>query len=837
MHNSRFSILFILSIAIGFCGYFTLQSLKEAMNGQMVENARVLLSGDLSISSHRFIPKQEWQKLKEAIGPIQDKSKVVEFPAMAATRGNSRLVQVKAVDSSFPLYGDVKLSQVASQEKASVEMLNKRMWAWVDPELLTQLSLKLGDTLRVGDYAFEIVGIVGDGKANGWRAYNFMPRVYLGRSQVDKLHMLPKRGSLAFYDTLFLLPEGSDVDKIAEAVRNVRTHPGIVVHTPASASTYSVSVLGYLTDYLGLASLVSLFLAGLGAVYLLRSFIQSRYVEIAVLMCLGLRPSKARFLYLLEAVLLGTISVIPSALLSMALLPIFSNAVETFTPFKLNLSIPLKTILEVLLLAAIGSFCIALPAVESIKRLKPMVLLHESIRKEIRPTWSIALTLIPFLLFMWGLAVLEAHSFYMGTLFVAGVFLSMVILALLGIAVLHLLSVISHYCSLVWRLAMRAMTCNRLSSLACFIGLSLACLLMNLITQTQQSLDSYISLEHNFKIPSLFLFDIEEESLPKLEKLASKLNVSLDNATPLVSAQLAKRNRQNFVFDKKFSAFQTREEEREAKIRNRSLNLTYREKLSNEEKIVRGRPYRSVPPGPGELAEISIEERFAERLGLELGDVLEFDVQGVPVLGKIVNFRSIQWSTFRPNFFIQFQPGVLESAPKTYLGTLTIPQGIDKSYVQNRIVDAFPEVGIVDVGQALQRIKDTVDRMIWAMRLMAWTALATGLFVIYAIAHYQSKSQMWDISLMKALGASWPTLLLSSAITYGLFALMAAVVGACASYSLGMTFAYFLFDSIWVFSFSAACAIAALVICLSILCGLLATYKVLRRPAVAILNA
>ncbi len=836
-HNSRFAILFALSIALGFCGYFTLQSLKEAIERQLTHDEKVLLAGDISISSQRPIPKQEWQNLMKALGPYQADSYVIEFPTMAAKRGFSRLVQVKALDQNFPLYGSMQLQNSKTLEKKAVESLNQHMWAWVDPEVLAQLKLKVGDSLRLGDYSFQIVDVVFDGKVNAWRSFHFVPRVYLGMKQVEKLNMLPKKGSLAFYDALFLLPEGSDLKSVAERVRTARTQAGITIHTPDSASLQSISVLGFLADFLGLASLVSLFLAAIGAAYLLRSYIVMHYVEIAILMCLGMRSSKARLLYIFQAVLLGALSIIPSALLSIAFFPFLSSALAKFTPFHLELSIPLSTFFTVLILAIVGSICIAIPAVESIRRLNPASLLHESTRMDLQPSWIVGWSLVPFIGFMWILSVGEAHSFYTGSLFLAGMIAALVILASFGLLMIKIINKISHYCSLVWRLALRGISRSRLSSLSSFLGVSLACVLINLISQTQLSLDNYIGVGSREELPSLFLFDIDESSLKDLQQLSKELGAPLENVSPLIAAQLVKRNGEKFSFADKTALFQTRESERESFFRNRSFNLSYRSELSPMEKIVKGKPYRTEPLKNSEdIAEISIEKRFADRLGIDLGDELDFDVQGVIVKGKIVNLRKVQWSSFRPNFFVLFQPGVLEGAPKTYLGTMTVPADQDKSLIQNKIVDRFPDVSIVDIHQALDRIQDTMEEMVWAMKLMAWTALATGFFVIFAISRYQVASKMWEVSLMKVLGAPWKILVGSIAIEFGLIAFMAACVGAIVSYLLGSVLAYFIFDGIWAFSLSSALWITAMVVVLSIACGIAATFRILRYPAVAILN-
>ncbi len=65
------------------------------------------------------------------------------------------------------------------------------------------------------------------------------------------------------------------------------------------------------------------------------------------------------------------------------------------------------------------------------------------------------------------------------------------------------------------------------------------------------------------------------------------------------------------------------------------MNLSYRHDLAASETIVEGRPFLgNFNPEVQKLAELSVEYRFAERMGFKLDDVLVFDVQGVEVEGR-----------------------------------------------------------------------------------------------------------------------------------------------------------------------------------------------------------
>src|SRR3546814_8618257 len=78
---------------------------------------------------------------------------------------------------------------------------------------------------------------------------------------------------------------------------------------------------------------------------------------------------------------------------------------------------------------------------------------------------------------------------------------------------------------------------------------------------------------------------------------------------------------------------------------------------------------KTVPAQP----ELSIEENFAQSLGWELGDDITFDIAGQRFEGRITSLRSIDWESFRPNFFVLASPGALDGYPASYITAVSVP--------------------------------------------------------------------------------------------------------------------------------------------------------------------
>ncbi|MGK0290356.1 MAG: putative ABC transport system permease protein, partial [bacterium] len=226
-----------------------------------------------------------------------------------------------------------------------------------------------------------------------------------------------------------------------------------------------------------------------------------------------------------------------------------------------------------------------------------------------------------------------------------------------------------------------------------------------------------------------------------------------------------------------------------------------------------------------------------KRFKLKLGDTLSFDVQGISIQGKIVNFRSVRWNSFQPNFFILFQTGVLESAPQTFLASIAKVKKSRKGALQNGIVKQFPNVSMVDVSKIVDKLLDIAGRMSWAIQSMAYLSIVAGLVVVYSIARTEARTRNWEINLLKVLGASFQDIRKIILIEFGVLGLFAAFFGIILSVAVSSILSYFLFSNIWEFSWGMNLFSFIVIGMISMTTALFATYDIIRQKPWKILKA
>ena len=168
-----------------------------------------------------------------------------------------------------------------------------------------------------------------------------------------------------------------------------------------------------------------------------------------------------------------------------------------------------------------------------------------------------------------------------------------------------------------------------------------------------------------------------------------------------------------------------------------------------------------------------------------MGDRLDFDVQGESVSGEIVNLRSVRWSSFRPNFFVLFEPGILDVFPKTYLASLGSLKPEDKSKVQNQLAEVFPNISMVDVQSTVSRVRDLVGLIVWAINFMALLCMVQSFVILFTISYQEAWRRQGEWRILKLLGIPKSKVIsinvLQSGILSGLATIVGIILGSTAS--------------------------------------------------------
>ncbi len=838
-NNRRFCLFYFLNLSMGLLGFITIDSFKRSVKEQVSLESQKLLGADLAIRARREISTAELNQTSSLLPSGSRSIEAVDFFSMiAGPTGRSRLVKVVAMEKGFPFYGSFDLNLRGKVADFENLLIHKKPLAWIYPELRNQLGLDLGDQIKLGESKFRISDIVKEDSGLQFQPAEFAPKVFISRNFLDQTNLL-QQGNTAFRNHLFQLPNGTDADSLGDKIGKALNAPDIRVYSHQRAGHRAGRLLRYLSDFLSLVSLVALFLACLGSGYLFHGFLSRKTKDLAILISLGSSPRFALFTYVLQISILGALAVFPPVFIGFLALPLAGGLLGGFLPFQIEAGITIESIILAFVVALLAGVLLALPSLAKTRSLKPAELFRESLHPAKSSSFKSLLWLTPSLIGFWLLCFSQAESWKLGNLFFLIFTVSGIAVFLMGSCLLYLIGRLFRKSPLPLRLASRSLARNRNSSITSLLALGLGVLLLNLIPQFQYSLESEINLkDSSSKLPQLFLFDIQEEHVDSLSETLNLQGRPLRNLTPWVRGKLLAVKDIAFESMQRMDReFDNPDEQRRNAFRNRSFNLSYRGTLLESEEIIRGRMVRSsYDSNNSQSAEISVEQKYAESLDIDLGDQITIEVSGVKIDAKVVNIRRVRWTSFQPNFFVQMQPGVLERAPKTFIGTIDQLSEDEKILIQDLIVQKFPTISILDVERTGKKILQVITQMTWALKVMAILSILVGLIILHTISVEKARRQRNEINLQKILGASFSDLRNLVRIEFGSLGFLAAVIGVSLSSGASFVISHYIFDRVWSFHWELPASMIIAVTFLSWITAEFSTRKILKEKPLELLH-
>jgi putative ABC transport system permease protein len=831
-HQRGFALFFIANLALGLAGAMVLDGLQGSIDRALVGRSQSLLGADLRLAGSRAPDPEETARLENALAvePLAT-SDLVQLYSMVRGSSDARLTEVRAIDRRFPLRGAIVLRQAGVVGTEARRQLRDNAEVWVDATLLAQLGVEVGDTLHVGERALRVADVVERDTGLSVRAASLAPRLYMAREHLESTGLV-RTGSRIEYQRLWQLPEGSNAQTAATAMRAALGDANLSVTSHEESAQRISSAYERVTRYLSLVTLIALALAAVACSYLFRAFLGRRVADLAILMSVGATLGRARRLLVLELLLLGAASALVAATLATLLLPLVGWGLGDVLPESVSLRLGWRAVASALLIAVLIGPLACLAPLARLGRLRVAELFQEHAVLALEPLRSEFLWYLPSVTLVAALAIVRTGDVGRGLSFVAMLITALAVIALLGRGLLLLAGALERRGPVALRLALRQLAPRRRASLTGFVALAACAMLLSLPPQMRTLLDRRLAPPPTEAIPSLFLFDIQPEQTGPLREHVLAAGTALQRLAPMVRSRLLAIN--TVSVDEPGVLGDGRGLRDRERLRTRRYNLTWQAELAPTETMIAGRDFKgSWNWRSDEPAEMSMEEEYARDLGVGLGDTLRFDVQGIEVEGRIVNLRRVDWNSMQPNFFVSFQPGVLEEAPAVYLASVAGLPDDRRQALQLSIVEKFANVSIIDVSRGVARMLGLIDQMQWALAATALTSLAVGLALVFAIAADEAQVRRWDVNLLKVLGARHGLLRTSLDLEFGLLGLAAALVGVVAAAAMGAAVAVWLLEVQWSPAWRAQAALLFALPLMTMIAARLAMRRVLReRPTV-----
>lgn len=827
-------LLFSSSIIFGIAALVSIGSLKNNLQEAIDEQGKSLLGADMMISARRAFPPEVEAKLDELEAR---RAEEISFTTMLlfSKSGGTRLVQVRGLQPAFPFYG----KPVTAPPGAWNDCLAGE-GVLMEESLMEQFGAVLGDRVKIGDLELPVLGrlVKTPPRASAFSA--FAPQVYVAYHRIAETGLLGEK-SLAFYRSYFAFPEGANVDDaILEPMKPMLRLHGVSYETVERRKRNLGRALDNLYSFLSLIGFIALLLGGIGIASAIHVHVLRRIDTVATLRCLGCPSSKAFGIYLIQGICLGGFG----ALLGTGLGVLIQQGAPAFfkdqLPFEVDLALSPQAILTSVGIGFLLCVSFALLPLLQVRRVSPLAALRSDVAVNPenrfyrdRCFWGVILTLTLALVLV-GFSLSPRRMPMLGVTFVAGV-----------AAVLGLLAGVAHLIRSVTRklirptlpFALRQGFANlyrpRNQTLLFLTSIGLGAFLMMTLFVTERLVVSQLAIGSIQGKPNIFMIDVQPHQREGVTNIVRELGLEVETAAPLVSMRLSGIN------GKTVEELQENEETEIPRwILRRDFRSTYRDHLTENEELIKGEWVPRVEdPDFDKLVPVSIEEGIARDMKVGVGDEISMDVQGLPLTLEITSIRDVDWESMDLNFFLVFPEGILEQAPGFFVLTTRVDDDAATSgALQNKVVQAYPNVTVVDITLIIETIESIIEKIAYVMRFMAlFTVLAGGMILVGAILSGK-RDRIEESVLLRTLGASRKQILHILLTEYFLLGLFAALTGAVLAFVASWALARFVFE-VNFFAYTAPLWVISAVVCgLSVAFGLMLSRGITRHPPLTILR-
>jgi putative ABC transport system permease protein len=807
-------IVLVTALVVAVTALTAVAFLTDRVGHAVELRAAESLAADLRLSSPRPFTTEY---IKQGTENDLDSATITSMPSVVFSGEGNTLAAVRAVSQGYPLRGKLKTAEFLLGPATETEDIPAPGEAWAATRLLARLGAEAGDMVDVGRTKLKISKVLDFRPDQGFGFIDLAPTLLINETDLEATGLI-QPGSRVGYRLLFS-GERSNVSEfktvLEEQLTDSENLQDIQNTNPQIRSSMERS-----GRFLNLASLVSVLLAAVAVAMAARRYSQRHRDRIALFKCLGSSQAfilkSSLFQLLLLAVAGGVAGIVIGYLSHAGLAWLLRDLISgplpeaSWSPAILGM---------VTSLSILSGF--AMPDLLQMGKTPPLRVL----RHDIGPpplkygiSWIAGIGAVVALLFWMVRDPSLVITILIGT---GGTFLG---LSIAGWILVKALQSFRGAAGVAWRYGLANISRRGRESVVQVVAFGLGLMVLLLLTLVRNDLMTTWRASLPDNAPNQFLINIQPHEVDGIGDFLRSNGVDAPPFTPMVRARMTQLNGTDI------DQIDFEDPQGESWAR-REANLTFSDTMQTANKLIEGEWWQ---PGT-ETSEVSVEQDFGQEMGLKLGDEVTFDVAGEPISANVTSFRTVEWDSFQPNFFMVFSPPALEGFPATYITSLYVSES--SAPVMIELMRNFPSVTAIDLDAVLSQVRDVMDKAALAVQSVFLFTLIAGLTVLWAAVQSTRDERQYESAMLRTLGASRKRVLAGIAAEFLAIGLLAGVLATAGATIAGYFLATRLYELEYQFNLMLTLTgpIAGMLFVGA--AGLLATRKVISTAPVSVLRA
>lgn len=754
--------LLIIALSLAISATTALKFSNDQVKNAVSLQASQMLGADLVLSNNEPI-EQQWKKKAEQLSLKQ--TNVTIFSSMAHTQDQFVMVNVKAIEPLFPLRGQLEIEPSAKAIQSGE--------VWLSQRAADLLKVKLGDTVSIADGTFRFSGVIVRDSNQELGFSGFSPTVIIHQADIAKTHAI-QTGSRIDYRLLMAgSPEqvqsfSKQFKQQHQPSKDVDEAAGLRLRDASESNSRLLRPLENLDTFLQLANILTILLCGIAIALTSQRYVQQNQDHIALIRCLGASKFQILWAYIGLLCIVSAISIVLGSLLGLIMgFGLLQLMLQLIPQLELSFSVvpllvgPLPIAIFTSVIVLLGFI---LPSIWELLNTPPI----RVIREQAKSRKSL------FFMFFAGITSLVVFSLVLSE----NLMLSILVLAAIIVLCILLYTVVWLLLRSLKKLKnrlsfyIRSPSQSALQITALALGLSLITVLSvlrtDLLERWQQQLPE--------GTPNQFVYGLPPFDLKAFEQQLKQNGWQSTPLYPNIRGRLLAKN------DVPFSE----EAIKQNNSLRRELNLTQSNLLPNDNVITNGQAQFNG------VGQVSVESKTAESLGIQIGDKLTFSLPEGNLQAKVVNFRSVEWESFSPNFFFIFSPKTLDENAGSYLGSFYVPKQDQPKMIN--IIQQFSNTVFIDVDRILDEVKRLMNVLVKIVTVLAALVGFSGILVLIACLNLLMDERRREVALLRSFGLSKNKMKQMLSFEIGFLGLLAGIVACCfaevisaiASYKMNM---------------------------------------------------